>query len=603
MRLSTDPGRDDVRAIQVIHAALDVGIRLLDTADVYARDEDDVGHNERLIAGALRHWDGDSSRVQLATKGGLTRVGRRWAADGRAKHLRAACDASRLALDRATIDLYQLHAVDPKTTLSTSVRALAALQRQGKIREVGLCNVTVEQIEAARQITEIASVQVSVSVYDLDNLRNGVAAYCRDHGIRLLAYRPLAGDRRAGLLKDPVLGAIAAAHDATPFEIALAWLMDLDRSIEPVVGVTHVETLRSIQRAATIQLTDEDREHLDAHLPAGRLLRITTAQRRPSTSAEGEVVLVMGTPGAGKSTIAREWVARGYERLNRDSLGGRARLRDLLQPLDAGLSAGQRRWVLDNTYPTRESRNSVIECAWRHGIPVRCIWLTTSREDAQINAVSRLVAAHGHLPSPEELHKHAATDPTAFGPDAQFRYDRIFEAPVVDEGFASVEQIPFRRKVDARATERAVLLEFDGVLCTSVDGATVPLEPASIVILDDRREILTRYHREGWIVGAIAWRPQAHGDPDVTHAVEACFDRVRELLGLAIDLAYCPHPAGRPVCWCRKPLPGLAIQLFSTHHVAAHQSIMVGRTPADRTLSRRLGMTYRDAADFFARPS
>src|SRR6202011_1189448 len=158
------------------------------------------------------------SAITVATKGGIRRPDGAWVPDGRAKHLRDACDASHRALGGERIDLYQLHVVDPKTEIETSVRVLAALQKQGKIRDVGLCNVTVAQIEKARAIAEIASVQVSLSVFDDENLRNGVAEYCRDHGIRVIAHRPLGGDRVKLLARDPVLSAIAAKYAATPPE-------------------------------------------------------------------------------------------------------------------------------------------------------------------------------------------------------------------------------------------------------------------------------------------------------------------------------------------------------------------------------------------------
>src|SRR5688500_10911583 len=155
MRLSTAADRDDERAVSVIRAALDAGATLLDTADAYCRDDREAGHNERLIARALAGWGGDRARITVATKGGMRRPNRAWVADGRAKHLRDACDASRRALAVETIDLYQLHAVDPRTPLETSVRALARLQTDGKIRDLGLFNVTVSQIQAARSIVAI----------------------------------------------------------------------------------------------------------------------------------------------------------------------------------------------------------------------------------------------------------------------------------------------------------------------------------------------------------------------------------------------------------------------------------------------------------------
>src|SRR5712671_1283386 len=117
MRLSTAPDRDEARGIAVLHAAFDAGVTVLDSADAYCWDDHDVGHNERLIASALATWSGDRSRILLATKGGLTRPHGEWIADGRARHLVAACEASRRALGVERLDLYQLHAPDRRTPL------------------------------------------------------------------------------------------------------------------------------------------------------------------------------------------------------------------------------------------------------------------------------------------------------------------------------------------------------------------------------------------------------------------------------------------------------------------------------------------------------
>src|SRR5215204_2165213 len=375
MRLSTAADRDDARSVAVIHAALDAGATLLDTADAYCHDDQDFGHNERLIADALRSWGGNRSTIEVATKGGLRRPGGKWANEARAKSLRAACDASRAALGVDVIDLYQLHAVDPRTPLETSVRALAALQEEGKVRRIGLCNVTVGQIASARKIVEITSVQVSLSPFDDENLRNGVAEYCRDEGIAVIAYRPLGGERASRLSRDAVLASVATRHGVTPQEMALAWLMDLSPLVTPIPGATRVHTAHSIARALHVRLGDDDRQELDARF-SGRLMRVPRAQRRPPDDADGEVVLVMGMPGAGKSTTAADLERAGYGRLNRDERGGS--LSDLVTDLDTGLAAGKRRWVLDNTYPSRKSRNEVIECAWSHGVPARCVWVTTT---------------------------------------------------------------------------------------------------------------------------------------------------------------------------------------------------------------------------------
>ena len=176
MRLSTERDRDESRGLEILHAAFDGGITFFDTADAYCWDDSDVGHNERLIARALSSWNGDRSRIVVATKGGLTRPQGEWVPDGRARYLRAACEASLRALDVERIQLYQLHAPDPRTPLGTSVRALAALKDEGLIERVALCNVNVGQIEEARRITDIAAVQVEVSVWHDENLLNGVVA-------------------------------------------------------------------------------------------------------------------------------------------------------------------------------------------------------------------------------------------------------------------------------------------------------------------------------------------------------------------------------------------------------------------------------------------
>jgi hypothetical protein len=134
----------------------------------------------------------------------------------------------------------------------------------------------------------------------------------------------------------------------------------------------------------------------------------------------------------------------------------------------------------------------------------------------------------------------------------------------------------------------------------SARGGPVALEPGDVAVPDGRRAVLARLAAEGWTLLAIAWRPQiAAGDTDDAR-VRQCFERASVLLGVAIDIAHCPHPPGPPVCWCRKPLPGLMLALAFRHGIALERSLYVGRSPADRTLARRLGMTYHEAASFFA---
>src|SRR5688572_2056171 len=438
MRLSTQADRDDAQALATLHAALDAGVTLLDTADAYAWNEEDSGHDERLIARALAAWRGDATAVRIATKGGLTRPDGRWVPDGRARHLAAACEASRRALGVERIHLYQLHAPDPKTSLATSVRALAALQRDGLIEHIGLCNVSLGQLEEARRIAEIAAVQVEISPWHEYNLRGGVAERCVAEGIVLLAHRPLGGTAGARrLARDAIVRAVAERIGASPAEVVLAWLRGLAAMLVPLPGPTKPEHARSLARVAGLRLSEGDVAEMDRRFPAGRLLRVPRAARRPRDAAGGDVVLVVGLPGAGKSSVAAALVEQGYERLNRDETGGR--LSDLLPGLERLLSAGHRRVVLDNTYGSRAARNAVIETAWARRVPARCVWLQTSLEDAQVNVVQRMFSRYGRLLEPGELKDASRKDPGALAPQVLYRHRREFEAPHESEGFARID--------------------------------------------------------------------------------------------------------------------------------------------------------------------
>jgi aryl-alcohol dehydrogenase-like predicted oxidoreductase/histidinol phosphatase-like enzyme len=594
MRLSTERGRDDARSIEVLHAALDAGVTFLDTADAYCLDAAETGHNERLIAKALSTWKGDRSRIVVATKGGLTRPNGEWVADGRARHLAAACEASRRALGVERIDLYQLHAPDPRTPLSTSVRALAALQRDGLVDAIGLCNVTVGQIEEARAIADIAAVQVELSLWHDDNILSGVAAYCTSNRIRLIAHRPLGGlQRQSRRFADPLLTAIAARHGVTAFDIALAWLRDLSDLIVPIPGPTRVETASVLGRSRHVQLADEDRAQLDERFPSGAILR--RGRDRPAPSIEaggGEVVLLMGLPGAGKSTAARALVDKGYARLNRDEGGGS--LRGLLPALDDLVGSGHSRIVLDNTYVSRKSRAALLQASAKRGLPVRCVWLSTSVEDAQVNAATRMVKKFGRLLGPEEMKRTVKHDVSAFAPVVQFRYQRELEPPHASEGFSRIDVVPFERMRDASFVHRAVIVWCDGILTRDRSFAS-----GEVAVFEERGEMLRGYAREGWRLLGLGWQPGIAQEAVTVEQVRAGYARMQERLGLSMDVLYCPHGAGPPICWCRKPLPGLGVVFIERYQLDPRQCLYVGSGPQDPGFARRLGFEYRDADEFF----
>ena len=597
MRLSTDPDRDDERSVAVLHAAFDAGVTLLDTADAYCLDDREVGHNERLIARGLARWTGDRSRITVATKGGMTRPDGRWEPDGRAKHLRAACERSCRALGVDRIALYQLHAPDPRTPLATSVRALAALQRDGLIERIGLSNVTVGQIEEARRITEIAAIQVELNVWNDAAILSGVAGYCITHRLALLAYRPLGGRRSLPrIANDPLLKRIAAVHGVSAFDIAIAWLKGLSNLIVPLPGVTRVETARSSVHAQRLELTEDDWRQLDEAFPAKRLL-IADRNTAAPTRSDAEVVIIMGLPGAGKTTLSEQFVADGYQRLNRDESGGT--LRELAGDLERALAAGASRIVLDNTYGSRKSRAEVLRTAAIHGVPVRCVSLSTTVDEAQVNAASRLVTRYGRLPADQDLALLRKKDVAAFLPTVQFRYQRELEPPGLSEGFTSIEIVPFTRQSPPDHANRAVVVWCDQVLLRSKAGLRTPVDPDDVEI-DERLAAQLLHDREsGYLVLGLSWQPEIADGARTPADAAAVFARMSELAGLPIEVEYCPHPAGPPSCWCRKPLPGLGVLLIQRHQLDPAQCIYVGSGSADPGFARKLGFAYRrnDAAD------
>lgn len=537
----------------VIEAALDAGVTLLDTADAY-----EVGDNERLVALAAAGRSG----VRIVTKGGLVRPGGAWVPDGRAKHLTAAARASAARL--GAIDVYLLHAVDPKVPLATSVRALAKIQAEGLTRAIGLSNISLTQLEEAERITRIDAVEVELSPYRLDAIRGGLVAACEARGLELYAHRPLGGPAGVKrLAKDPVLAALAAQLGATPHEIVLAWLRSLSPAIIPLPGATRLETARGAARA--IELPEGAQAALTA-----RFLDVGSAAA-VSVAREGEVVLITGMPGAGKSTLAEDYVARGYVRLNRDERGGS--LLDLSRALDDALAGGADRVVLDNTYPSRASRAPVIELAHRHGLAARCVVLATPLEQAQGNAVARMLAQHGRLLEPAELQRAGN-----LGPGAQFRWRREAEPPRSDEGFDAIDEVDFvpRPSLPGR---RAIVVELDHLVWRGRPGS-----PDRVELLPGAREALLAWSRTH-AIAATSWMPGVSS---------AQFAALVARLELPIVAAHCAHPAGPPVCWCRKPLPGLALALAHAHGLAFE--LALGAGPADKGAALRARVAYHDVA-------
>lgn len=257
LSLAGGPSRSD--AIRVIHAALDAGITLVDTADVYAPSAEAIGHNEELVREATRGRD-----VLVATKGGVRRRGEEWLHDGRPAYLRAACEASLARLGR--IDLYYLHAVDGEVPIEESAGELARLRDEGKIGAIGVSNVTRGELERALRVAPIAAVQNAASPYRPGALRDGVLELCEREGIAFVAHSPMGGWRAGETAHLPILRELAWELDTTPFTIVLAWLLGASSALIAIPGASREENARASARAASVRLTPEQALRLERAL-------------------------------------------------------------------------------------------------------------------------------------------------------------------------------------------------------------------------------------------------------------------------------------------------------------------------------------------------
>jgi len=243
------PPKDRKRALAVLQRAVELGVNFIDTADSYGPHV-----SEELIAEALFPYPKD---LVIATKGGWNRPGpNQWTHDATPSHLREAVEGSlkRLRLDR--IDVYQLHIPDPVVSFEASVEALAQMRSEGKIRLVALSNVTQEHIERARKIVPIVSVQNRYSFADRE--WDYVASYCERNGIAFIPWFPLGAGRVAG----EVLNRIAQARNASPTQIALAWLLQRSPVMLPIPGTSSIEHLEQNVAAASLRLAEEEYEEL-----------------------------------------------------------------------------------------------------------------------------------------------------------------------------------------------------------------------------------------------------------------------------------------------------------------------------------------------------
>jgi aryl-alcohol dehydrogenase-like predicted oxidoreductase len=264
MPLSIAGRPDAATAHAVLLASLEAGVTLIDTADVYCLDDSEIGHNERLIAGALRAWSGRREQVLVATKGGLTRPRGAWERDASPRHLRLACERSLRALGVEQLALYQLHAPDPAVRFEESVGALADLRREGKIRWIGLSNVSLAQLRVAETIGPIATVQNRLSPFFREAVAGGLVAYCGERKIGFLAYSPVGGGRLNRRVPDhPVLRELSGKLGRSPHAIVTAWVVAQGATVIAIPGARSVAHAQDAAQAADLTLGADELGAID----------------------------------------------------------------------------------------------------------------------------------------------------------------------------------------------------------------------------------------------------------------------------------------------------------------------------------------------------
>ncbi|MCX5600831.1 aldo/keto reductase [Streptomyces phaeochromogenes] len=267
MPMSIEGRPDEQRSVATVHAALEAGVTLIDTADAYHRDADEVGHNESLIARAVAEYGGDTSDVLIATKGGHLRPGDgSWTLNGSPEYLKKACDASLERLGVEAIGLYQFHRPDPRVPYEESVGAIRDLLDAGKIRFAGISNASPDRIRLANEILGGRLVSVQNQFSPAFRSSEPELELCAELGIAFLPWSPLGGISNAGALgsRYAAFADVARTHGVSPQQVCLAWMLAKAPVVIPIPGSSRPETIRDSVAAAELKLSAEEQARLDA---------------------------------------------------------------------------------------------------------------------------------------------------------------------------------------------------------------------------------------------------------------------------------------------------------------------------------------------------
>lgn len=302
------------------------------------------------------------------------------------------------------------------------------------------------------------------------------------------------------------------------------------------------------------------------------------------------VKMVLGPPASGKSTTTAELVDSGYVSLNRDKEGGT--IKDLLPKMD-NLLKDNKRVVLDNLFPTAEVRKPFIDLAKQYNTSIEALVIDTSIEDATFNFVNRMIKLCGKFLMPEEIKK--SKHPNIFPPTVMFKYKKEFQMPNTNEGFDSVSYLKFNRKDDPSFVNKALIVDYDGTLRECINGNDkYPVSEDQIELKPGRKKVLQSYLDKGYRLLGISNQSGVHKGELTQQKAAELFQHTNKLLGLDIEVEFCPHQSAPISCYCRKPQCGLFVHFMNKYKLDRKNSIFVGDMTTDRTAATRFGCQYVD---------
>ena len=311
-----------------------------------------------------------------------------------------------------------------------------------------------------------------------------------------------------------------------------------------------------------------------------------------------EVVMVIGLPASGKGTLSQGYIDQGYIHLNRDKEGGS--VIDLLPKMKAAMKAGEN-VVLDNLLWTAERREPFIDAATQAGIPIRCEWMATSKEDCQINALHRMWDRYGQVfLTAADFSDKAKKDPNIFPIAVLFKYGKEFENPTTGEGFAKVAKVKFKRSAphwDIKGDGSAIIFDYDDTLRYSQGDKPWPEDPSEVDLMEGRKKLIKKLAKDNLLLGASNQSAIAKGLSD--EVAQACFDRTHELLGVKFEYMYCPHKVPPVNCYCRKPQSGMGVYFVRKYGLDPAKCTYVGDQTTDKTFAKRMGFKFVHEKDFF----